>query len=94
MSDFFLSECVFYSILFCAVRCLQSTALNLNKKYAKKWFELHDDSNFQLFELTFLLNSVSRGSVRMQPSVHLPRVYINLRDVDCNLVLDLGLQKN
>ena len=53
---------------------VQSTPLNLNRKYAKFLKELYSDSNFQEFQLT--LTFVSRGGVRIWWGVQLIRVYI------------------
>ena len=51
-------------------------------KIEQNLFELHNDSNVQwfnvwiLFELTFLLNFMSRGCVRIRRGIHLIRLYI------------------
>ena len=47
---------------------IQSTPLNLNRKYGKSLFELHDDSKFQD---TVLGVFVSRGSIRIRRVFHL-----------------------
>ena len=53
---------------------LQSTPLNLNKLQITQWFEF-SGVRF-LFEWTFFLNFVSRGSVWIQWGVHYSRVYV------------------
>ena len=77
-----------YSQYLFASKCLriQSTPLHFNRKYAKILFDLHNDSNFQvariLFQLTFFLNFVSRGSVFEYGEVFTLPVFTE-SDVDC-----------
>ena len=71
-----------YYWIFCAIEThsLQSTPLNLNRKYMKILFKLQDDSNFQVLESSsnklFSLTLCLGGNIRTRWGIHLTRVYI------------------